>query len=418
MNKKTAIVLGGTSPHIALIQKLKDRGYYTILVDYLNNPPAKKVADMHIKESTLDNDAVFCVAKEHKADIVISACVDQANITACYVAEKLGLPHPYSFELASYITNKGYMKKIMFENNIPTSKYIYLEPNQKLPDIDLHYPVMVKPADSCAASGVKKATNRAEMQRFYSEAKKVSRNGRVVIEEFVKGEEVSVYSFVSHGKANIIMISQRMSVIEGEERVLKCYATLAPAPMSKIAFDKIQVACTKIANAFGLDNTPLHVQVIVDEDEIDIIEIAPRVGGGVSYHTIKSNTEFDILEATIDSYLQIPVKLHYVEPKYYYTVNILYGTPCIYDRVDGVEGLITAGIIESFHYHKTKGMEITSDRASGGRIAAAVVKGKTKKELLSKIEYMFSKIEAYDNEGNPMMRKDLYLRDFNELSNK
>jgi biotin carboxylase len=417
MNNKTAIVLGGTNPHIALIQKLKDRGYYTILVDYLDNPPAKQAADLHIQESTLDNDAVYRVANEYDADIVISACVDQANIAACYVAEKLGLPHPYSFELALNITNKGYMKKIMFEKNIPTSKYIYLEPDQKLPNINLQYPVMVKPADSCAASGVKKATSEAEMQRFYSEAKKVSRNGRVVIEEFVKGEEVSVYSFVSHGKAQIIMISQRMSVIEGEDHVLKCYATLAPAPISKIAFDKIQVACTKIASAFGLDNTPLHVQVMVDKDEIEIIEIAPRVGGGVSYQTIKSNTEFDILEATIDSYLQIPVKLHYVKPKCYYTVNILYGKPCIYDRVDGEDELISNGIIESFHYHKTKGMKITSDRASGGRIAAAVVKGKTKKELLSKIEFMINKIEAYDNEGNPVLRKDLYLRDFSDLSN-
>ena len=31
---KKAIVLGGTRPHITLIQKLKDRGYYVILIDY------------------------------------------------------------------------------------------------------------------------------------------------------------------------------------------------------------------------------------------------------------------------------------------------------------------------------------------------------------------------------------------------
>ncbi|NLD47025.1 MAG: ATP-grasp domain-containing protein [Clostridiaceae bacterium] len=417
MNKKTAIVLGGTSPHIALIQKLKDRGYFTILIDYLDNPPAKQAADLHIQESTLDNDAVYRVAKEYDADLVMSACVDQANITACYVAEKLGLPHPYSFELASNITNKGYMKRVMFDNDIPTSKYIYLEPDQELPDIDLHYPVMVKPADSCAASGIKKAVGEAEMLRFYSEAKKISRNGRVVIEEFVKGDEVSVYSFVSHGKAEIIMISQRMSVIEGQDQVIKCYATLAPAPISKIVFEKIQSCCTKIANAFGLDNTPLHVQVMIDKDEIEIIEIAPRAGGGVSYQTIKSNTGFDILEATIDSYLQVPVKVHYGEPKYYYAVNILYGIPCVFGHVDGEDELMANDIIESFHYHKTKGMKITSDRASGGRIAAAVVKGKTKEELLSKIKFMMKKIEAYDDKGNPVLRKDLYLRDFRDLSN-
>ena len=37
---KTVIVLGGTAPHIELIKQLKSRGYYVILVDYLDNPPA------------------------------------------------------------------------------------------------------------------------------------------------------------------------------------------------------------------------------------------------------------------------------------------------------------------------------------------------------------------------------------------
>ena len=35
MNEKKAIVLGGTAPHAMLINKLKKRGYYVILVDYL-----------------------------------------------------------------------------------------------------------------------------------------------------------------------------------------------------------------------------------------------------------------------------------------------------------------------------------------------------------------------------------------------
>ena len=38
---KTAIVLGGTVPHIDLICQLKERGFRTILVDYTTAPPAK-----------------------------------------------------------------------------------------------------------------------------------------------------------------------------------------------------------------------------------------------------------------------------------------------------------------------------------------------------------------------------------------
>ena len=45
MEKEVAIVLGGTSAHIALIKNLQRRGYYVILADYLKNPPAKEYAD-------------------------------------------------------------------------------------------------------------------------------------------------------------------------------------------------------------------------------------------------------------------------------------------------------------------------------------------------------------------------------------
>ena len=39
-NKPIAIVLGGIFPHAEVIKKLKKRGYYTVLVDYFDNPPA------------------------------------------------------------------------------------------------------------------------------------------------------------------------------------------------------------------------------------------------------------------------------------------------------------------------------------------------------------------------------------------
>ena len=180
MDKK-AIVLGGTSPHIELIKQLQGRGYYVILVDYLDNPPAKKYADLHLQESTMDEDVVLDIAKKYEVSLVISACVDQANITACYVAEKLGLTKPYSYETAKNITNKGYMKKVMVENNVPTTKYVYLEKDDEINELQLKYPMIVKPADSCAASGVKKAENREELEQYLKNAKEVSRTGRTVV---------------------------------------------------------------------------------------------------------------------------------------------------------------------------------------------------------------------------------------------
>ena len=384
IQQKKAIVLGGTNPHIELIKQLQKRNYYVILVDYLENSPAKKYADVHIQESTMDQETVLKIAAENKVDLVISACVDQANITACYVAEKLGLTKPYTYDLAHKITNKGYMKKIMVKEGIPTTKYVYLEQNQNIENLELRYPVIVKPADACAASGVKKANDIKELSVYFEEARNVSRTKSVIVEEFFTGIEVSAYCFVENGNARVVMISQRMSVIEGEKKVLKCYATVTPPNISKKAYEKIEVVADKIAKAFGLDNTALHVQFLINGDDIDVIEFAPRVGGGISYYTILQKTGFDIIGATIDSYEEKKVKLNLSDDGCFYSVNLIYGLPGIFDHLTGVDELINEGVIEGVFYHKTKGMEIGSDRASAGRVAAFLVKGITKEEMYKK----------------------------------
>lgn len=410
-DKDVAIVLGGTNPHIELIKQLQNRGYYVILVDYLKNPPASKYADLHIVESTMDKEKVLEIAKQHNAKLVISACVDQANITACYVAEKLKLTKPYSYELASNITNKGFMKKVMIENSIPTTKYCYLEKDEEIKDLNLSFPIMVKPADACAASGVKKANNEVELKEYLENAKKISRTGRTVIEEFFNGMEVSVYCFIDNYDSKILMISERKSIIEGEKKVLKCYATVTPPIISETAMRKMKDAINKIAKAFDLNNTPLHVQVLINNDDIDIIEFAPRVGGGISFETIRNKTGFDIINATIDSYLEKRVIVGEIENNFNYcVVNIIYAYPGIFDRLEGTDKLIKDGIIDSVHFHKTKGMEIGDSNASGGRIAAIVIHGDTMSEIYEKIKCLINNIEVYDNNNNSILRKDLYLR--------
>lgn len=87
-----AIVLGGTHDHITLIELLKQRSYYTILIDYYENPIAKEYADEFIRESTTDKETVLEIAKKNNVNLVIAACIDSALATMAYVSEKLNLP--------------------------------------------------------------------------------------------------------------------------------------------------------------------------------------------------------------------------------------------------------------------------------------------------------------------------------------
>lgn len=409
MDKKIAIVLGGTVPHIELINQLKDRGYYTILIDYLVDSPAKSVADEHIRESTLDQEIVLKIAKERNANLIICGCIDQANITACYAMEGIGLKPPYSYETAKNITNKGYMKRVMEENNIPTSKFVYINDASEIPEINIDFPVMVKPADSNSANGVKKAENYEKMQEYLQDALKISRNGRAIVEEFVEGQEISAYCYVQDKKAKLLMTAERLSVIEGEDKVIKCYASIAPAMISKKAEKNAEDIVTRIAKAFDLDNTPLFFQGIVKGDNIYVIEFAPRVGGGISFKTIKDNTGYDIITATIESYLGNKPNLEYHNPNNIMVVNTFYGKDGVYDYVSGQDDLLADNVIEHIFYHKKPGAIIDNSRASSSRVGAFIVKASNEDEMFKKVEEAYKRLDVFNEQGESMIRRELNI---------
>jgi len=207
---KKAIILGGTNDHIKLISILKAKGYYTILIDYYENPPAKKYADKHIKESTLDVDKILEIALEIKPEIVIATCIDQSLLTMAFICEKLDLPCHISYQTALELTNKVYMKRLFFSHNIPTTKFIVIDDINIMTDLDLKFPVVVKPADSNSSKGVYKIFNQNRVEAAIRNAFTYSRSHEVVIEEYAFGEEFSVDVIVNDFEPTIILVSKNI----------------------------------------------------------------------------------------------------------------------------------------------------------------------------------------------------------------
>ncbi len=408
-NKPTAVVLGGTRPHILLIEKLKERGFYIILIDFLDNPIAKSHADIHIKESTLEKEVVLRIAKEYEADLVISTCVDQANVTACYVAEKMGLPSPYNYETAIKVTNKVLMKQIMMENDIPTSKYLKI---QSIKEYDLHelkYPVIVKPTDSNSSKGVRKiSTENENIEEAIQIASKISRNKEVIVEEFITGIEIGIDCFVKNGTAIVLMVKERRKINKNHKSVQQIYGCIWPIKISKEIFDQIKKISNQIANAFHLNNTPLMIQAILNENTISVIEFGARIGGGESYKIIKESTGFDYLDASIESFLGHEVTMNNHEPNMFYADNFIYARQGVFDHIAYDKFLLSDNILEYCNSLKEKGTEIDEDISSNNRVGVFTVKSNTVDELYNKINLVLKSIDVYDIDGNSIMRKDIY----------
>ena len=334
MDKPVALVLGGTAPHVLLVNKLHERGYYVVLVDYLQNPPAKRVADKHVRVSTLDKVKVLEVAKEYRASLVISTCVDQANSVCCYVAEKLGLPHPYSYETSLFVTNKGLMKGRMKEYNVPSSAYVLTNNVGSVDWAKVPFPCVVKPVDCNSSKGVHRADSIEEAKPFVVNALKLSQTGEAIIEGFCVGDEIQVDCVALDNDADVVMTRSKVKVASGNEAVLNSFGSIVPAQVSEAVVPKLKQIAISIAKGFGMRNTPFFYQAIVLGDEVKVLEFAPRVGGGLSYYMIKNFVGFDAVEAAIDSFMGIKIKSAFHAPKKIYRTCLLYVKPCVFDHLE------------------------------------------------------------------------------------
>ena len=409
MEKPIALVLGGTSPHILLVDKLHERGFYVILIDYLDNPPAKRVADEHIKESTLDKEKVLEVTRERHAKLVISACIDQTNSVCCYVAEKLGLPHPYSYQTSLYVTDKGLMKRIMVDNGIPTSSFTTTDSIESIDWSKIEFPAVVKPVDCNSSKGVRRVDSVEETKLRVAEAISLSRTKTAIIEGFNQGEEIQVDCLSTESEVKVVMTRQKQKIASrGNDMVLQSFGSIFPAPLSKELQGQAQEIANGIAKAFGLKNTPFFYQAIVTDEGIRVLEFAPRIGGGLSYYMLNEFAGYDAVEYVIDSYLGKPLRYDPNPNNCFQSTILLYMVSGTFDHISGLAELQEKGVVYETFVMKSKGDVVDGDMRSSNRVAAFVVQGNSYDELKQKEKLAIEEIEIFDKDNKPLLNRQIY----------
>ncbi|QOS67606.1 ATP-grasp domain-containing protein [Eggerthella guodeyinii] len=406
----SVVVLCGIAAHTEFIRCLKRRGFSTILVDYLEHPPAADAADLHIQESAFDLETVIRIARQHHAKFIAAPCIDQVNIIACKASEALGLSCLYSSEIALKVTDKYEMKKIMHRVGIPTARFARAREKGSLErDVGgFRYPLIVKPIDGFASAGVSKIDAPCELAQAFDCALAASSRGEVIAEEFLSGYELSVYAFISNGRARVVMGADRYTYIS--DAGIRCYATLAPSMIASRQIERIEGMVQDIADELAIRDSPFFIQFFHDGDSLWATEFAGRMGGGFSYFTTLRNTGFDLMNATIDAYLGIPPNVTVASSRNVSLIEILYSDYGVFDRLDGVKELIDEGVVDEFFLYKNSGDEITPEKPARARIATAVINGNDMEDVLKKAEVMMGRLEAYDVHGKEILLKDVYLK--------
>lgn len=407
--KNIAVVLGGTHYHIALIGKLAQRGYATVLIDYFEDPPAKHSADIYIRESTLNKEEVLRIAQKFQARIVITACIDQALLTMAYVCEQLGLPCHLSYEQALRLTNKAKMKEVFYENEIPTSKYAVIETVSSAIEVpaSCRYPLVVKPADANSSKGIRKVENAEELQEAVTEAFGFSRSHRVVVEEFVNGVELSVDAVVKDRKAHIVLVTENRKHLNNKYNFTIVQNVYRPGVFNQYQHD-LKTIAESIAGAFQIHDGPLLIQLLANGDNLSVIEFSSRFGGGSKHQLISKVSHLDVLEYYIDLLLKKPYAIDFRVGHECAAVNYMYAKPGKACSYSGLEELKAQDIVEEFFLYKNLGA--ITDRAlySSDRPAGAMIVGRSESELQRKVRVFDQRLKILDENNEDIMIHGLY----------
>lgn len=277
MKKDSLLIFGAGALQLSIIRVAKSAGYNTIVIDPDENAPGKNIADVFLVVGGKNFDLTLQIAKQYNVKGIITAATDKPLLMMARIAEELNLPFA-SHESILNTIDKNRFKKILLSHNLPCAKGFLVDLQITPDDIfkNLKFPLIVKPIDSSGSRGVVKIDTIEELKPAIKEALYYSNNDKVLLEEFIEGDEISVEVLVQNKKVNILQITDKI-VTEPPYNVELGHIQPSKYNYLKHAIEKI---LQSIVDNINLDNCALHPEFKIKNDgTIIIIEVGPRLGG-------------------------------------------------------------------------------------------------------------------------------------------
>lgn len=277
--KRRLLILNGSWGEVPLIRAAHELGFHVITSG--NKPQAfgHQFADEYICGDYSNGEDMVRVAKEANADAVCACANDLGGITACYVAEKLGLPGHDSYETCLILHHKDKFKRFARENDImtPLAEEFTSSEQAKAWAKTTPYPIIIKPVDMFSGVGINRADDYEQAVGAIDVAFSTGRSPRIIIEPFIIGTSHSFSTF---------LVKQKVVAYysDNEYTTLNPYwISLSAAPATDVEYvkDALIEQSNKIAKLLNLVDGIFHIQYIMDSDHKPyILEITRRCSGG------------------------------------------------------------------------------------------------------------------------------------------
>ena len=287
-----ALILGVASVQMDAVLELKKMNCETFTVAMAKDGPAADAADHFDIINILDEEAVVKHIRDNHIDIVYSTGSDLAMPVACRISERLCMPHFVTSKAAYICNHKNAMRSTLADckGNVP---YQVLE---EIAPLELDFPVILKPSDSQGQRGVFLIHSQEEFETHFKEARKFSHEGKVIVEKYIEGPEVSVNGYMVNGVLRFMIASDRDTWPEYTGLI---HRHIVPGKaFCKEAEKAMKQALQDACNRVGILNGPVYFQMKVMGDRPYIIEMTPRLDGCHMWNILTRATGVNLMQLT------------------------------------------------------------------------------------------------------------------------
>jgi biotin carboxylase len=301
--KKTLLISNGLALACDIVKKAKEKNIYTIVTDWYENSPAKKISDESFMISTADIDAMVDLAKNKKVDGVITSFIDSNLENTRRVCEILGCHFYATKEQLEITMNKRKFKALCKNNHVSVvPEYVINGTLTKEKIMGIEYPVIVKPADSSGSKGITICNNEDELLSGYNKALEFSGSKEVVIEKFMDLSKsgINLDYVIIDGEVYLSSVGDLYTYQNHKSLPPLTAGVYYPSIHTDEYINKMDKNVRKMFKNLGLKNGVLYIQSFYEDGNFYFYEMGYRLGGGQSYQVISRINGVNHLEMLID----------------------------------------------------------------------------------------------------------------------
>lgn len=294
---KKLLVLGVGGAQVDIIQTAKEMGAYVYAIARDDSGVAFQYVDEFIEMDVFDIESINRLIKEKKIDAVYTAALERAIPVLTKVSKDNGLRYFVTQRSIEMFDDKSVWREAL-GNTVGNLKY---KAGHKLEDFKdwTIFPAIIKPADGSGQRGVHKVNSFEEIEEVFDKVLEHSKKGKAIIEEFARGEEISINSFMYNGELAFYEISDRISYNEYPGGIIKEHHIPSKYDNKELR-EKLENLVKSVSKIMGYENGHVYYQLKIDNNEPKIIEFTPRYDACHMWRLVKTTNNINLMKASLE----------------------------------------------------------------------------------------------------------------------